>query len=1075
MLIFERWPIGRLNAVVDGAHNPHHRRICVDVLQALSGADACWKMYKVVGSTSSRLYAEYPSKQQLPSILKRFIYNGKCSDLDFRNCFFELLAQCAGSLGIDCGCLTEMNTNRQLVYEAFSDCMGVSMSIAKSYYLRMLHGGDSLSVLLDGPTDDPCVVDLMQAEIAYPFNLRLRNNLTDIYNSMSVVYVDEHARAKSAAELAGSSNVMGRFFHIVLSGIESACLLALVAHLATLDILPVALMYDGVNVDVPDLTPLDCLAMSDAVFTATGYRLDVVRKSMEFTDEDRARLFAPRVNPVLDMIPHSIHDDPYVMKYTHDKAPHILQVAPMGTGKTHQLRARCQIICNSPAPYRILLLTCRQLMAEYLFGLLNGMIGRGKPVKVCLYHNSSPTDILSGQGIFIFEYESLYKLVSRPEGCEVFSDLMIDEVSTLMTTMTSSTNKKNLNLHFDILRGVMRSAKRSIFMCADMLGNATVSKFLLSVHGRDKLHAYVYTTTPVIHTYLMYDQKMHKVEWYEAIDLAIATVKDDPQAPLVVLVCRCKSHVDQFVERIKERTAIDCKHVLTITRDTPQHEMAAFQDINAYIKSKDIRVICNTTRMAGAADIQIPAIVFMDLCGFDGGDTRSLVQASGRCRKLPDKTIHVLLPSRTVSCDMQQRTVEQSRNMLDVRDGVRVRRATEFLMTIQTEVSAAGLDVLTLRPPTDSVMMDIIAAQEHDRLKNARGIFSLTFCEAVAEKKHKLRFFRLAADEDVVDAAQIIADRKECVKEESARRKTLSERHKMLEAEMFAELVSHAPSIYDLERQHQELNRSQLADGGLCQSDCVKLDMLSVMLRFPTTFESLTIDDVRWVSANIGLLFFAKSFAELTDDRLLAHETKTLASAQILPVASMMVAARDAMTTLVQFGGMSVFGPTVEFEFDADDLVAQGKVDQFMSAVSMVRDTLSVVDAGGTPSYKPRINSAVDHAEAKFVLKVLKGLVRRFGYELDKAPGHRRARLVVSGMVKRLAPRAFFHSLDPDAPTYEALIQELRARENQYAKARNLAFRPIKVAVSQIRAKRKPLGNRLSRLPPEKKKLRLVK
>jgi hypothetical protein len=297
----------------------------------------------------------------------------------------------------------------------------------------------------------------------------------------------------------------------------------------------------------------------------------------------------------------------------------LLIIAGMGSGKTYRLSERAASLGPDT---RILVIVPRESLADSLHARFPGFT----------HYKSWITDRGSMRNPRqIVCYESLHLLRNAP----FFDEIYIDEARAVMENITClKTNRGNIKDNFDWLRACIQQAKLTVFSCADIDFDDSVTGFvndLTSADERIQMQRY----PPVLSGRAMGVTRA-KAKWEEAL------LADLRAGRLVGLCCRTRKNAEAFAERFAGEFKDPATEIKVITSRTPRPQVQeAMRDIDAALTGCRLCII--TSKAAFGIDCQLLwDRVFIDATE-RGCLMRHLFQMGGRWRRLREPRMLVLV------------------------------------------------------------------------------------------------------------------------------------------------------------------------------------------------------------------------------------------------------------------------------------------------------------------------------------------------------------------------------------------------------------------------------------------------
>jgi len=232
-------------------------------------------------SKFGRWYASWPSLQNCPGYIRRMCSVGIYADVDIKNCFPEILLQIAMKNGILTPCLQEYVTNREAWANKICADLSISFKQVKNAVLISMHGGNYKRA-----------TEQKSHSTLDAFAMEVKN----IGEELRVLpeYTQLWANAESAQkEKTGFDNPMGTFISYLCQIQEAAIIGHVKDYFEQKGLKTGCIVFDGcmVFVNSPNDVSSDMLcSAADYAFEKTGYRIELVVKSLEPTHEDLAKV-----------------------------------------------------------------------------------------------------------------------------------------------------------------------------------------------------------------------------------------------------------------------------------------------------------------------------------------------------------------------------------------------------------------------------------------------------------------------------------------------------------------------------------------------------------------------------------------------------------------------------------------------------------------------------------------------------------------------------------------------------------------------------------------------------------------
>lgn len=306
-------------------------------------------------------------------------------------------------------------------------------------------------------------------------------------------------------------------------------------------------------------------------------------------------------------------------KYDFTDTDMLIVQAPMGTGKTYQLK---KLVRQNPGK-NFLIVVARVLQGKQLTHELN--VGLGKKDKFVFYKDNPYSDQYRR---VVTTFESLHKI---PHAMK-YDFLVMDEARSIFNSMTCTvTNGDKLDTNIQLF-----------------LARAHTSKVLM-------LDADIEIDSAVPDICRRFDTRRIRVERYTCVldsmrrtarvitgNFMYESIRDDlKNKKKVGVVCRTRKNAEVLCETMKAGGA---RCGLYTGSTDEQTRMKHWSEPNTYFK--DIDLLIFTSTVTGGNDIQLPFDrVYADLCGGGGANAREVLQMLGRFRKVNDPEFLWALPS----------------------------------------------------------------------------------------------------------------------------------------------------------------------------------------------------------------------------------------------------------------------------------------------------------------------------------------------------------------------------------------------------------------------------------------------
>jgi hypothetical protein len=1039
----EEWDRTHLQQLLQVVHEPASRHLLCSLLQHLDGQFNSVEYEQKY--TDGRYYASYPSAQSLNGKLRRLYFYNKAIDIDIVNCFPTLLQQICDQLHVPCPYIAAYNQKPKFYQLELSTAVGDVTLSAKLYFICMLHGGD----LRISETEEQLASCYLNAEDVYPFVRLIRMEFDSLFVALRVHYASILEAAKTMAEQAGSTNIQGRFFHLLLSVQENACLMAMKDHASSDGRSLVGLWYDGLMLwHGPEDSierPIDLSEFESAILESTGFRLSLAIKSLEPTASDREWLGRSQLRANEEIIHNrtynsSLRVEPYADFGPGDKG-WLLVSASMGAGKTHQMMLYIKSWFTKKPKCRMLIPTSRIVQSIMYRSLLGGVSVAGVPIPVITYRE--PNFLKQSQfkpGVVICEYESLHLLLKPTDenpvgGCMAFDVVILDEMGGLMSTLISPTNGFNLVANYTAFCFMARTAKQVLGLCADMFYTPVVPEFVLGIVPQHMVRAIIYTSQIVARTYIIYPENTSLVEWQGLLWDSVRARQDDMDAPRVAVLTRTKIAVDSFLQQLStefENEPNIHEQFVVVTRDTSQSQMERFSQIDTLFDGK--LGIVASPKITSATDIQLPHVVFMDIRGIDGASVRSLGQASGRVRKAHKETIHVMQPYYKPAPMAVEPTKEECKSIVLRREAGRVNTMAAFRNEIELQSRVVPgfeefgpVEIFSIREPTDPNLVNLVANITRESKLSSRAHFVSQWQSWVITKGFDLCFAEREIDGPSDESLRLHAEAKLGLK---CARAVVKEEHAATEVRVLSELRVECTTLGDIDRAYAQMKTLQAQDSGLSSEQTLRLMMLSALSKFPSFFGELDIDQIRYTMKHSSVLYAATVCNTLDPQQIQDLDVVNAAKSPLLADSGLIGVTVKIATELITLGGGTGIIPTDDYPIDLTTYLEPGRLSRFRTLMGRARDSLKSISSSSVRK------SRAAKEDVKMVKGELRSILSRIGVKLDaETPrGCVKYRVVPIPMVATLLEHISFRSLDPTVDSGSDTVRELLMREKQYAR-----------------------------------------
>lgn len=1037
----EEWDRADLQQLLQVVHEPASRHLLCSLLQHLDGQFNNVEYEQKY--SGGRYYGSYPSAQSFNGKLRRLYFYNKAIDIDIVNCFPSLLQQICEQIGVSCPYITAYNHKPKFYQSELAGAMGDLTLSAKLYFICMLHGGD----LRISETEEQLASCYLNAEDVYPFVRSLRMEFDSLFVSLRDHYPAVLDEATLLAEKASSTNIQGRFFHLLLSVQENACLMSMKEHATSEGRGIVGFWYDGLMLwhgpeDEAD-RPINLSEFEAAILGATGFELSLAVKSLEPTASDREWLGRSQLRTNEELIHNRTYSDnlrvdPYVDFGPADRG-WLLVSASMGAGKTHQMMLYIKAWFTKKPKCRMLIPTSRIVQSIMYRSLLGALSVAGVPIPVITYRE--PNFLRQAQfkpGVVICEYESLHLLLKptdeNPIGeCMAFDVVILDEMGGLMATLISPTNGFNLVANYTAFCFIAKTAKQVLGLCADLFYTPVVPEFVLGIVPQTAVRAIIYTSQIVSRKYVIYPENTSLVEWQEMLWESIRTRLSDTDAPRVAVLTRTKIAVDSFLQQLstqfEEEKDIGERFVV-VTRDTSQAQMEKFSRVEELFEGK--LGIVASPKITSATDIQAPHVVFMDIRGIDGASVRSLGQASGRVRKAYRETIHVMEPYYKPAPLSAEPTKEECKTIVLRREAGRVNTMAAFRNEIELQSRVVPgfeefgpVEIFSIREPTDPNLVNLVANITRESKLSSRSYFVSQWHSWIITKGFELCFAEREVDGPSDESLRLHAEAKLALK---CAREVVKEAHATTEVRVLSELRVECTTLGDVDRAYAQMKTLQAQDSGLSSEQTLRLMMLSALSKFPTFFREIDIDQVRYTMQHSSILYAATVCNTLDPQQIRDLDVINAAKSPLLADSGLIGVTVKVATELVVLGGGAGIVPTDDYPIDLTTYLEHGKLQPFRTLMGKARDSLKSIASSSVRK------SRAAKEDVKMVKGELRSILSRIGVKLEaeRPRGCVKYRVVAIPMVSTLLEHISFRSLDSTADSGAETVRELLLREKQY-------------------------------------------
>ena len=228
-----------------------------------------------VQAASGRLYAKGINLQTAPSLIKQAALSGLW-EYDFSNCHFALLAQMAARYGYQCEAIAHYLAHKKDTRQAIAAQAGITEAQAKLCLLAVMYGARASEWhenAIPEAIGQEATTRLLQVE-------QFKAISTDVAKARTTILKHWPRRTSNGRltndfgrAIDGKASPAERLAHL-LQGVEALALKA------AIDLYPhhiCLVQHDGFAA----AARLDCRAIEQAVFKATGYRLGLEEKQIQ--------------------------------------------------------------------------------------------------------------------------------------------------------------------------------------------------------------------------------------------------------------------------------------------------------------------------------------------------------------------------------------------------------------------------------------------------------------------------------------------------------------------------------------------------------------------------------------------------------------------------------------------------------------------------------------------------------------------------------------------------------------------------------------------------------------------------
>jgi hypothetical protein len=416
--------------------------------------------------------------------------------------------------------------------------------------------------------------------------------------------------------------------------------------------------YDGFMIDKhATLSAEVSLRESERqILEATGYSISFIIKPLPTINFDG---FVP--NPVRTYVPRPrivgtyaqynpiIHDEFQVQpfftrgmlgKMTFSPGVRVVGIcAPMGSGKSHQVRACVEALSQGEPHFKCLDVSSRRTQGSATLAELN---------KGCYGFESYRNGNFEADRLTV-QFESLHKVPID----HVYDLLILDEIRSILDCATSSTNKGKWDANVIALRNLIVGAKRVVMCDADMLVDDAVSVMLEEFFpNRSCVELHIYTQTQ--------SDYIKKIVIRNRDDVIGSLRHDMRTGKRIGVVCPLREsvqHVDQLAQ--DERVTVKYFHGLSDEGE----KVTCWMDPDGEFATTQV-VVFNSAVTVGN-DIQLPFDNLYVLADSAYGcNFRQLTQMMGRFRRVKSDEVHMSVFEDTVnyvSCLTDEKLIERDR------------------------------------------------------------------------------------------------------------------------------------------------------------------------------------------------------------------------------------------------------------------------------------------------------------------------------------------------------------------------------------------------------------------------------
>ncbi|NYT79871.1 hypothetical protein H0A71_23220 [Alcaligenaceae bacterium] len=243
--------------------------------------------HRYLESESGRLYAKDINLQTTPTIIKQAALAGLW-EYDFSNCHYAILMQMAAKFGNECQAIGNYLVNKKATRQAIADQAGITVPQAKTCLLAIIYGARAATRFDNAIPDEigrQAAARLYRSPIFISIHQDIKKARRAILNGRPCTANGRlsNAMGKSIETKKPSSktgaNPRQQLAHLI-QGVEAKALKT------AIDMHPddiVLLQHDGFAAT----TRLDGIAIMEAVYQATGYRLELEEARIQVDPEEQ--------------------------------------------------------------------------------------------------------------------------------------------------------------------------------------------------------------------------------------------------------------------------------------------------------------------------------------------------------------------------------------------------------------------------------------------------------------------------------------------------------------------------------------------------------------------------------------------------------------------------------------------------------------------------------------------------------------------------------------------------------------------------------------------------------------------